>query len=531
MNVTQKLDFGNGDKNNSSRQSNRNTQMSHIKQRANSNKQSVKQYAKFKPKVVSNAQDKITSSNTYKAIEEYSANRYQNKINEKVDSIESIENRSDEYLLIVLQTIGKLNIMFSGTILNHELSMIHNIKSIKILSNTVIITQDTGTLNCTISSNIHSIKKDSLVLATIKYYSTIFENNLKDIFINSNTIKSIQQANIYLSKNIGISFEDGDIDLGKFTKDIGLTNLQSNLAEGYINIMHNGCNITDNKVCEIIINFNQFDSYQTFITFIKFIMNYRNYLTSPEIDDLEIKIKINDDINFVNLTENSPEAKLKFFVQTQISMDSSMLPIKVYLDRNSKSPSLSFSNENANVEILDINDRVCKYNVWLEGYNKKHEKLISSAILNDSYEDIKYNIKFKYMYILAEVLPKILPIDESVISCLMGINVPINKPIAINFTLNPSFINLVRKLKKMRINIEGTTTRFLIINKTNVEWVKDKPKQAIIVPAINFSRCDTLVMFIQYLMTKGNHLYLSNEYIDKERELITKKNRRKEHRL
>lgn len=466
----------------------------------------------------------ITSSDVYKEFEQSRASKYQTMINDEVDTITSIDNRSEQSLLYVLNTIGGLNRNFNGVIINHRLSMINHVRSVRLLGNVVIITQDSGTLNCIIKDNIEEFGQNELQPAIIKLYSGLVEDSLADIVINEKFVKAIGSSQLILDKLICIKYEEDDeLDIGKLLKDVGIRDIESNLAEGYINLRNFSCDVTPEFIGEITINYGQFDSYETAVQFIKSIITYKNYLIQTDIKDLILELEEKDDYIILNLTEDSPEAKLKYFVQTQVSMDSSMSALSKWLERNDKSPALSFENENVNVEVLGINDKQCQYNVWIDGSQKKHKRVISKDILDDSYELIKYNIKFKYMYILADVLPKVLPIDVEMVRSIMGINVPINKRILIDVKNNPKLMILNHKFKKMRIPVNGKWSRYLEINKSGVTWTNEKTKDDIVISSLHFLNNDVLIMFIHYLQTKGNHLYLSNDYINKEQQLINRK--------
>lgn len=468
--------------------------------------------------------DTISSSDVYKEFEQSRASKYQTMINDEVDTITSIDNRNEQNLLYVLNTIGGLNRNFNGVIINHRLSMINHVRSVRLLGNVVIITQDSGTLNCIIKDNIEEFGQNELQPAIIKLYSGLVENSLAGIVINEKFVKAIASSQLILDKLICIKYEEDDeLDIDKLLKDVGIRDIESNLAEGYINLRNYSCDVTPEFIGEITINYGQFDSYKTAVQFIKSIITYKNYLIQTDIKDLILELEEKDDYIVLNLTEDSPEAKLKYFVQTQVSMDSSMSALSKWLERNDKSPALSFENENVNVEVLGINDKQCQYNVWVDGSQKKHKRVISRDILDDSYELIKYNIKFKYMYILADVLPKVLPIDVEMVRSIMGINVPINKRILIDIKNNPKLMILNHKFKKMRIPVNGKWARYLEINKSGVTWTNEKTKDDIVISSLHFLNNDVLIMFIHYLQTKGNHLYLSNDYINKERQLINRK--------
>ena len=470
------------------------------------------------------AKNTITSSDVYKDFEQSRANKYQTMINDEVDTITSIDNRSEQSLLYVLNSIGELNRRFSGTIINHRLSMLNRVRSVRLLGNVIIITQDNGTLNCNIKDNIEEFEQDELQSAIIKLYSGLIEDSLADIVINEKFTRAITNSQLILDKLICIKYEEDDeLDINKLLKDVGIRDIESDLAEGYVNLRNYSCDVTPEFISEITINYGQFDSYKTAVQFIKSIITYKNYLVQPNIKDLILELEEKDDYMILNLTEDSPEAKLKYFVQTQVAMDSSMSALSKWLERNDKSPALSFENENVNVEVLGINDKQCQYNVWVDGSSKKHKRVISRDILDDSYELIKYNIKFKYMYILADVLPKVLPIDADMVRSIMGINVPINKKILIDVKNNPKLMILNHKFKKMRIPVSGKWSRYLEINKSGVTWTNEKSKDDIVISSLHFLNNDVLIMFIHYLQTKGNHLYLSNDYINKEQQLINRK--------
>ena len=468
--------------------------------------------------------DTITSSDVYREFEQSRASKYQTMINGEVETISSMDNRNEQSLLYVLNTIGCLNKSFTGVIINHRLSMINNVRSVRLLGNVVIITQDNGTLNCIIKDNIEEFEQNELHPAIIKLYSGLVGDSLADMVIDEKFVRAVTNSQLILDKLICIKYEkDDELDVNKLLKDVGIRDIESDLAEGYINLRNCDCDVTSEFIGKITINYGQFDSYKTVVQFIKSIITYKNYLIEVDIKDLILELEEKDDYMILNLTEDSPEAKLKYFVQTQVSMDSSMSALSKWLERNDKSPALSFENENINIEVLGINDKQCQYNVWVDGSQKKHKRVISRDILDDSYELIKYNIKFKYMYILADVLPKVLPIDANMVRSIMGINVPINKRILIDIKNNPKLMILNHKFKEMGISVNGKWARYLEINKSGVTWTNEKTKDDIVISSLHFLNNNVLIMFIYYLQTKGNHLYLSNDYINKEQQLINKK--------
>ena len=149
--------------------------------------------------------DTIASSDVYKEFEQSRASKYQTMINDEVDTITSIDNRSEQSLLYVLNTIGSLNRSFNSVIINHRLSMINHVRSVRLLGNVVIITQDNGTLNCTIKDNIEEFEKDELQSAIIKLYSGLIEDSLADVVISEKFVKAIASSQLILEKLICVN--------------------------------------------------------------------------------------------------------------------------------------------------------------------------------------------------------------------------------------------------------------------------------------------------------------------------------------